>query len=170
MAKKGKKAIKRASKKRHTGRKVRKYSSKKPLKYKKKRQSKNYVISIVEAVVENSKGEVLLLKRSRKNSFFVGKWQLPGGKVEFGENVDKAIKREIIEETGCNCTNLRPGKVYSLSTPFGSSYATVFLMVFYCKIKGDVCLSKDHSEARFFSLNEIKKSSLTPVSRKALFG
>ena len=169
MARKAKKAKRKGSKKGSRGRMAARPASKRVGKSK-KRQPKNYVISIVEAVVENSKGEVLLLKRSRKNSFFVGKWQLPGGKVEFGENVDKAIKREIIEETGCNCTNLRPGKVYSLSTPFGSSYATVFLMVFYCRIKGEVCLSKDHSEARFFSLNSIKKSSLTPVSRKALFG
>lgn len=169
MARKAKRMKRRAAKASHPRRKTRKSSKKKVLGAR-RRQPKNYVISIVEAVVQNAKGEVLLLKRSRRNSFFVGKWQLPGGKVEFGENVDKAIKREIIEETGCSCTKLRPGKVYSLSAPFGRSYATVFLMVFYCRIRDDVCLSRDHSDAKFFPIREIKKSSLTPVSRKALFG
>ena len=38
-------------------------------------------ISVVEAIIKNKEGKVLLLKRSKSNKFFVGKWQLPGGKV-----------------------------------------------------------------------------------------
>ena len=169
MAKKEKRAKKRVAKENHLRCGMHE-SSKKMFSKMRKMHSENHVVSIVEAVMKNSKGEVLLLKRSKKNKFFVGKWQLPGGKVEFGENVDKAIKREILEETGCECASLKSGKVYSLSVPFDRFYSTVFLMVFYCKIKDEVCLSKDHSQARFFPLKKIKKSSLTPVSRKALFG
>ena len=54
---------------------------------------------IVEALIHNNKGEILLLKRSKKNSVWVNKWQLPGGKLEEGESSIKAIKREIFEET-----------------------------------------------------------------------
>ncbi len=43
--------------------------------------------------------QVLLLKRSRKELTNRGKWDLPGGHIEVGENIEDALKREIKEET-----------------------------------------------------------------------
>ena len=31
-----------------------------------------------------------------------GKWEVPGGKIEFGETREDAVKRELMEETGYN--------------------------------------------------------------------
>lgn len=31
-----------------------------------------------------------------------GKWEIPGGKIEFGESPEEAVKRELLEETGYN--------------------------------------------------------------------
>jgi 8-oxo-dGTP diphosphatase len=127
-------------------------------------------LSVVEAIIKDSSGRILLLKRSKKNNFYVGKWQLPGGKVEFGENVQEAIKREIFEEVGHKYSNLRLQKVFSLSKDFGWNNWAIFLMVFEGPFKGKITLSEDHSESKFFKLGEIKKSSLTPLSKKAIFG
>ncbi len=128
------------------------------------------VASVVEAIIKDKNGRILLLKRSKENTFFVGKWQLPGGKVDFGENVQHAIKREIFEETGCICSNARLKKVYSFSEEFNGFSGTLFLMVFKAEISGKLCLSKDHIDYKFFKIQEIKKSTLTPVSKKAIFG
>jgi len=127
-------------------------------------------ISIVEAVIKNKEGKILLLKRSNLNKFFVGKWQLPGGKVEFGEDIQKAIKREIYEETGKKYSSLHLGKVFSLTEKFNGSKNNVFLMVFMGECKGKISLSSEHSEAKFCSLSQIKKLPLFPLSKKALFG
>ncbi|RJR29361.1 NUDIX hydrolase [Candidatus Microgenomates bacterium] len=34
-------------------------------------------------------------------------WIIPGGKVEFGETIEEAAKREILEETGIKANNLK---------------------------------------------------------------
>ena len=127
-------------------------------------------VSVVEAIIKNEEDKILLLKRSKLNNFYVGKWQLPGGKVEFGEDIQKAIKREIHEETGKKYSSLRLDKVFSLTEKFDGKKSNVFLMVFTGMFKGTICLSKDHSEAKFFSIRQIKKLSLAPLSKKSLIG
>ena len=52
----------------------------------------------VGAIVRDSRGRVLLVRRARPPS--VGIWTLPGGKVEPGESPARAIVREVKEETG----------------------------------------------------------------------
>jgi 8-oxo-dGTP diphosphatase len=127
-------------------------------------------ISVVEAIIKDKDGKILLLKRSSSNKFFVGKWQLPGGKVDFGEDIQRAIKREIYEETGRKYSSLRLEKVFSLTEKFNGEKNNVFLMVFLGKFKGKISLSCEHSQAKFFTMKSIKKSNLTPLSKKALFG
>lgn len=51
----------------------------------------------VSAVVVRD-GRVLLVRRAR--GAFVGRWSLPGGKVEHGEPLAEAVRREAREETG----------------------------------------------------------------------
>lgn len=53
-----------------------------------------------DVVVQNTKGEILLLCRNTSDDFMPGKWALPGGKVEEGEDFITAASRELQEETG----------------------------------------------------------------------
>ncbi|MEV0361347.1 NUDIX domain-containing protein [Nocardia fusca] len=59
---------------------------------------------VVGAVVE-SDGRVLLLRRPG-DDFMGGIWELPSGKVETGENLDRALTREAEEETGLRVTGI----------------------------------------------------------------
>ena len=43
-------------------------------------------------------GKLLLIRRGAEPS--KGKWSVPGGRVEFGETLVEAVKREVREETG----------------------------------------------------------------------
>jgi 8-oxo-dGTP pyrophosphatase MutT (NUDIX family) len=50
-----------------------------------------------KCIVLNSKDEILILRCSDGAGF--GKWELPGGGIEEGENAQVAVKREVKEET-----------------------------------------------------------------------
>lgn len=43
-------------------------------------------------------GRLLLIKRGRGAA--IGQWSIPGGRVEFGETLIDAVRREVVEETG----------------------------------------------------------------------
>jgi ADP-ribose pyrophosphatase YjhB (NUDIX family) len=56
------------------------------------------MVPSVNVVVENDKGEILLIRRSDNNN-----WALPGGAIDIGESLTQAAVREVQEETGITC-------------------------------------------------------------------
>ncbi len=125
-------------------------------------------VRISEAIVSSSEG-VLLLRRSRNNDLYVGKWQLPGGKVMAHETPLKAVKREIFEETGNKCSKVSLVKKISFEEDFKGKKSKVVLNVYSCQINGKVALSEDHSKAKFVRKSKISDKVLTPISKKAIF-
>jgi len=58
----------------------------------------------IKVVIFDDAGRCLVLKRSRHSKGNPGKWDLPGGKVDSGEDFDRALIREVMEETGLRIT------------------------------------------------------------------
>lgn len=54
---------------------------------------------VVKAIIKKG-DEYLIVRKPDKAKYFPGFWDLPGGKVEPGEDSIAAIKREVAEETG----------------------------------------------------------------------
>lgn len=48
-------------------------------------------------------GKLLLVQRSSNDTYLPNAWELPGGKVERGEDPHTAVSRETLEETGLQC-------------------------------------------------------------------
>lgn len=57
------------------------------------------ITEVVSAIINNSRGDILLTLRNEKQSYPLC-WELPGGKVEPGELRKAALKRELKEELG----------------------------------------------------------------------
>jgi 8-oxo-dGTP diphosphatase len=56
------------------------------------------VVACVGAVVQDAAGRLLLIRRGHDPH--AGLWSLPGGRVEEGETLEQAVRREVLEETG----------------------------------------------------------------------
>lgn len=58
----------------------------------------DYIGVGIGAVVVNRNGKLFLSKRGKKTQNEKGKWELPGGALEFGDSFEATIIREMKEE------------------------------------------------------------------------
>jgi len=96
--------------------------------------------------------EILLIKR--KNPPFKDRYALPGGFVEYNENVESAVVREVEEETGLKTKIKELIGVYSEPDrdPRGHTVSVVFSL----GVKsGSLSSGSDAKKAKYFKVNEI---------------
>ncbi len=60
----------------------------------------DYIGVGIGAVIVNSEGKMLMAKRGPKAKNERGRWEFPGGSVEFGDTMAQTIIREMQEELG----------------------------------------------------------------------
>jgi len=122
----------------------------------------------VGALVIHEK-RVLLVKR--RNPPAKNQWAIPGGKVNFGETLQKAAEREILEETGIVIEAGRPLLVFDVI----QTKATGFYLYHYVIIdlegwyvRGEVCSGDDALEAAWFDQDGLSKLNLNENTKKLL--
>ena len=64
-------------------------------------------ISVAVGVLVDSEGRILITRRA-KNAHQGGLWEFPGGKLEPGESVLEALRRELSEELGTDIAGSTP--------------------------------------------------------------
>ncbi|MCR9091675.1 Nudix family hydrolase [Algiphilus sp.] len=64
-------------------------------------------VRVAVAAMRDASGAVLLSQRPAHKSY-PGQWEFPGGKIEPGESVDQALRRELAEELGIEVVDARP--------------------------------------------------------------
>lgn len=102
-------------------------------------------------------GQIVLVKR-RDN----GQWSLPGGMVDWGENIQQSIKRELHEETGLLLTKMgRFVGVYS--APDRDPRLHSICLAFEIKVEGQLQVNdiNEISEVKSFPLDEALSMSLS---------
>jgi 8-oxo-dGTP diphosphatase len=110
----------------------------------------------VTAFIPDDK-KILILKRSEKEDFLPEYWEMPGGKVEFAESPDKAVAREVKEETNLEIKAVSPYSLFSYVSGNGERH-TVDIQ-YIAKIIGDrnsLKISDAHSGYKWISEEEIE--------------
>ncbi len=112
---------------------------------------------LVRALIKN-RNKVLLCKNLEKGHYF-----LPGGHIEFDENVQDALKREFYEETGLS---LKISKFLGILENFFLEEEKIvheINFIFDCKINKNTIKSKENYIAFFWvDLKDLNKIKLLP--------
>lgn len=100
---------------------------------------------------------VILVKRGREP--FKGEWVFPGGFVDYGETVENAALREMVEETGVKVKLETILGVYSDPDrdPRGQNVSTVFVATV---LEGEPVGGDDADEAKWFDIDSIGPEDL----------
>lgn len=99
-------------------------------------------------------GAVLAVRRSPDDVQEPGIWELPGGRLEPGEEPRTGLIREVDEETGLSVEVHEPLTVRHFDRDDGQ---TVTMIVFRCTAEGrEVVLGPEHQDADWVSLEAVE--------------
>ena len=106
------------------------------------------------------KGKVLLVRR--KNPPDAGKWAFPGGKIEWGESIERSAEREILEETGVRAVAERIITAIDCYEWRDDELIRHYILIaVLCGwISGEPEASDDALEARWFKPAELENANL----------
>ena len=108
------------------------------------------------------KGRVLLVRRAGRPS--TGKWSLPGGLVELGENTIEAVRRELMEECAADIEVVDVCGVLTRVVHDGEGRIRYhYVLIDYLAFVGTdvVCAGSDAGEAEWVPIDEVKSLDVT---------
>ncbi|HEY9237602.1 MAG TPA: NUDIX domain-containing protein [Burkholderiaceae bacterium] len=84
-------------------------------------------VDVAVGVLIDAQGDFLLTSRP-EGKVYAGFWEFPGGKLEPGETVEAALRRELREELGIETGAVQPWKVEIVD------YAHARVRLHFCKV------------------------------------
>ena len=84
-------------------------------------------VEVAVGVLIRPDGQFLLTSRPA-GKVYQGYWEFPGGKLESGESVEQALRRELQEEIGITIADVHPWKVEMVDYPHA------LVRLHFCKV------------------------------------
>lgn len=101
------------------------------------------VVDVAVGILMQADGRFLLTSRP-PGKVYAGYWEFPGGKLEAGETVEQALRRELLEELG-----IAIGQVQAWKTQM-VDYPHALVRLHFCKVwdwQGDLQMREGQSHA-----------------------
>lgn len=130
------------------------------------------VIIVTRCFIKRDDGKILIVQRASTDSHNPGIWEVPGGKLDEGQDITHSQEREVLEETSCfvsvtdrDCfiESFVCGSGKYIGIPYVAIYSITKL------IGGDVTLSDEHDNYVWVTYGEMLNygPKLDTVVRKA---
>lgn len=100
-------------------------------------------------LIEN--GRILLINRAKEPD--LGKWAIPGGRIEENETAEECLKREFKEETGLDVEPVKLIGIYS--DPKRDPRKIIGAAYIVKRIGGEIKAGDDAGEAKWFRIEEL---------------
>lgn len=109
-------------------------------------------------------GKLLMMKESETLSG--GKWELPGGGLDFGASIAEDFSRETVEEMGLQVAKMSEAPMYVWTWKYqkrrNMEWFYTCVLAYRVEFKGlDFTPSEECTEIRFFTEEEIKQLGLS---------
>ena len=103
----------------------------------------------VKCLLKNEDDKYLILKKTQeenKKDTSSNLYDIPGGRIEYGENVVDALIREIYEETGINITLNNIQKILDATSVVRKDGLHIVIITYLVNIKNtNIKISSEHS-------------------------
>jgi 8-oxo-dGTP diphosphatase len=118
------------------------------------------------ALLRDSEDKCLFVRRSSDSKTNPGRWEPPGGKIEPGELLDEALRREVFEETNLQIVVRRLLGAIEFELPT----IKVACLIMEGRLKSrDISLSSEHDAYQWLRLEEVRHVDLATHFRRYFF-
>ena len=112
----------------------------------------HFKISAKSFIVKD--GKLLILKRASNDIHKPDVWEIPGGRLDYGEDPHNGVKRETREEAGIDIEVIHPLNIRHFTRDDGQ---IITMLIFLCKpLEEDIKISEEHSDFEWIPLNNCK--------------
>ena len=133
--------------------------------------SRPRILIVMRAIVINA-SKILLIQRSRNDSHNPSKWEIPGGKLDQGQDLETAAEREVIEEAGLYSTPIKKFVFFEESianqTEKYKGIPYIGFSSLYKSESSKVRLSEEHEDYKWVTFEKALRENITEFTRKSL--
>ena len=129
------------------------------------------VVLANRSVVLNNKGQILLIQRAKNDSWKANYWELPGGKLDEGQDISHALEREVFEETNLLVNPISRTAYFESSLITQGKYSGMpYIVIVGISLldSGKTKISEEHQDFVWEKINQALKYNLTEETNKAL--
>ncbi len=114
----------------------------------------DFAVAVKSFIVDDEK--LLIIKRRPDDVHRPSQWDIPGGRLDAGENPFDGIKREIKEEVGIDIDVVAPIEVQHFTRDDGQR---ITMIIFLCRpLSKQIKLSKEHTEYEWMEIDKAEES------------
>lgn len=125
----------------------------------------------MKALIVNDEGKVLLLREADtyEEGTNVGRYQVPGGRLDVGEPFLDGLNREVMEECGLEISVEKPLYVAEWSPVIRGVKTQIVAVFFLCHAKTtEVRLSDEHDDYQWVDPEEVEKFNVLEPEDKVI--